>query len=74
MINEGYLRGNKRFLGKTVKVLVDGFSKTDDTKLTGYSEHNKLVNFTGDETKIGKIVLVEVTDAKTWYLEGIEVK
>lgn len=73
-INEGYLRGNKRFLGKKVKVLVDGFSKTDDAKLTGYSEHNKLVNFTGDGTKIGKIILVEITDAKTWYLEGREIK
>jgi tRNA-2-methylthio-N6-dimethylallyladenosine synthase len=58
-INEGYLRGNQRFLGQTVKVLVDGVSKYDDTILAGYSEHNKLVNFKGDMSLIGHIVDVK---------------
>lgn len=69
-INEGYLRGNQRFLGQTVKVLVDGVSKYDDTILAGYSEHNKLVNFKGDKSLIGKIVDVKITVAKTWFLLG----
>ena len=69
-INEGYLRGSKRFLDQTVKVLVDGVSKNDDTVLAGYSEHQKLVNFKGDKSLIGKIVNVKITTAKTWFLMG----
>jgi len=69
-INEGYLRGNSRFLNQTVKVLVDGVSKHDDSVLAGYTEHNKLINFKGDPSLIGKIVDVKVTLAKTWFLMG----
>lgn len=70
LVNEGYLKGNQRFLNKTVKVLVDGKSKYDETVLSGYSNHNKLVNFKGDESLIGKIVDVKITIAKTWFLMG----
>ncbi len=69
-INDGYLKGNQRFLGKTVKVLVDGESKNDPSILAGYSEHNKLVNFKGDKSLIGQIVNVKITEAKTWFLLG----
>ena len=69
-INEGYLKGNKRFEGNVVKVLVDGVSKNDPNILAGYSEHNKLVNFTGDPSLIGKIVDVKILEAKTWFLIG----
>lgn len=69
-INDGYLKGNQRFIGKTVKVLVDGVSKYDDTVLAGYSENNKLVNFKGDSKWIGHMVDVEITVAKTWFLLG----
>lgn len=69
-INAGYLKGNERFVGETVKVLVDGVSKYDDSVLAGYSEHNKLVNFKGDKSLIGKIVSVKITLAKTWFLMG----
>jgi tRNA-2-methylthio-N6-dimethylallyladenosine synthase len=69
-INNGYLKGNQRFLNETVRVLVDGVSKHDDTVLAGYSEHNKLVNFKGPKDLIGKIVDVNITLAKTWFLMG----
>ena len=46
-INEYTLKGHKRFEGEVVEVLVDGFSKTDEEMLTGYTKHNKLVNFKG---------------------------
>lgn len=69
-INAGYLKGNKRFEGKTVKVLVEGTSKYDETVLAGYTEHNKLVNFKGDAHYIGQIVEVKITEAKTWFLLG----
>lgn len=69
-INAGYLKGNERFVGEIVKVLVDGVSKYDDSVLAGYSEHNKLVNFKGDPKLIGQIVDVKITVAKTWFLLG----
>ncbi len=69
-INAGYLRGNQRFEGEIVKVLVDGVSKHDETILAGYTENNKLINFKGDQSLIGQIVSVKVTEAKTWFLLG----
>jgi len=71
LVNEGYLRGNKRFEGKTVKVLVEGKSLKDPNILTGYSEHNKVVNFPGSPDLIGKIVDVKIEKAYTWHLKGI---
>jgi tRNA-2-methylthio-N6-dimethylallyladenosine synthase len=70
LVNEGYLRGNKRFEKQVVKVLVEGYSKTKKDVLTGYTEHNKLVNFKGDKSLIGQIVEVYVEKAKTWSLDG----
>ncbi|MFA5748846.1 MAG: tRNA (N6-isopentenyl adenosine(37)-C2)-methylthiotransferase MiaB, partial [Bacilli bacterium] len=74
LINEGFLKGNKRFEGKIVKVLVDGESAKNDEMLTGYSEHNKLVNFKGDSSLIGSIVNVKIDKAYTWHLRGTIVK
>ena len=70
LVNTGYLKGNKRFEGKIVNVLVDGFSKSNNSMLAGYTEHNKLVNFPGEKSLIGKIVPVRITKAMTWYLKG----
>ena len=70
LINEGYLKGNKRFEGEVVKVLVEGTSPKDQSILTGYTPHNKLVNFPGDESLIGKIVDVKIEKAFTWHLRG----
>lgn len=70
VVNDGYLEGSNKFNGKAVNVLVDGFSKKNDNVLAGYSEHNKLVNFKGDESMIGKIVKVKITKPMTWFLIG----
>ena len=69
-INEYTLKGHKRFEGKEVEVLVDGFSKTNDGMLQGYTRHNMLVNFEGPKDLIGKIVNVYVKKAYTWHLLG----
>ena len=74
IVNEGYLKGNKRFDGMIVKVLVDGTSKHNDEVLAGYTENNKLVNFNGDKSLIGEIVNVKITEAKTWFLKGEQVE
>jgi len=70
VINDGYLQGNKRFLGKTIDVLVEGISKNNNNTLAGYTPHQKLVNFRGDKEKIGSIVPVKIIEAKTWFLMG----
>jgi len=68
--NEITLKKNMERVGKIEKVLVEGFSKTNDTILTGRDEANKLINFSGDASLIGEIVKVKITKAKTWHLEG----
>lgn len=70
LVNEGYLRGNQRFLHKVVDVLVEGKSKTKDDVLSGYTPNNKLVNFIGSDDLIGKIIPVKIIKAKTWSLFG----
>ncbi len=70
LVNEGYRKGNLRFAGKVVKVLVEGPSKTKADVLSGYTENNKLVNFKGPEELIGKLVDVKIISAKTWSLDG----
>lgn len=70
LINEGFARGNKRFEGEIVEVLVDGFSNKNPKMLTGYTKHNKLVNFEGDKSLIGRLVNVKIDKAFTWHLRG----
>ena len=70
VINDGYARGNKRFEGQVVKVLVDGVSTKNENILTGYSEHEKVVNFSGSKDLIGKIVNVKIEKAFSWHLRG----
>ena len=70
VINNYTNKGHKRFESEIVQVLVDGFSKTNEEMLTGYTEHNMLVNFEGSKELIGKIVKVKVLKAYTWHLLG----
>ncbi len=69
-INAGYAEGNKRFEGKVVKVLVDGVSDKNENILTGYTEHEKVVNFAGSKDLIGTIVDVKIEKAFSWHLRG----
>ena len=61
---------NDAYVGRTLKVLVEGPSKKNEEVLSGYSEENKLVNFIGGKYLIGKIVNVKITKSKSWTLEG----
>ncbi len=67
------LMHNLEMVGKTVQVLVDGPSKKNPSIFSGYTETNKLVNFSPIDDCIGKIVSVEITSAKTWTLQGKQV-
>lgn len=70
LVDQGYKAGNRRFLGQVVEVLVEGYSKTKPEILTGYTRHNKLVNFKGDSRLIGQIIPLRITKAMTWSLAG----
>ena len=61
---------NDAYLGKTVRVLVDGASKKNDQIMSGYTETNKLVNFVAKDAKVGDIVTVKITGCKTFSLDG----
>ena len=68
-VNKYFLENNKKLEGSIVDVLVEGISEKKKDNLFGYTHNNKLINFTG-EAKIGDIVKVKVTEAKTWSLDG----
>ena len=57
-------------VGKVYDVLVDGYSKTDDQMLSGYTESNKLVHFKGDESLVGQIIKVKILESHTYSLIG----
>lgn len=62
---------SQTYAGKIVEVLVEGPSKKDSSIMTGKSRQNKTVNFTGgDESLIGKLVNIKITDPKSFSLNG----
>ncbi len=61
---------NETYVGKIVSVLVEGRSKTDQSRLTGRTEGNRLVHFEGDDALIGTVTRVRVTHADTYALLG----
>ena len=61
---------NLELEGKTLRVLVEGRSKTNDEFLAGRTDGGKTVNFKGSESLIGNFVNIKITEAKTWSLMG----
>lgn len=57
-------------LGQTFEVLVEGFTKENDGRLTGRTEGNVNIDFAGDESLIGTYAKVKVTNALNWILSG----
>ncbi|MDD3170832.1 MAG: tRNA (N6-isopentenyl adenosine(37)-C2)-methylthiotransferase MiaB [Bacilli bacterium] len=74
LINEGFARGNKKFENEIVEVLVEGASDKNEEIMTGYTAHNKVVNFPGNLSMVGSIVSVKIEKAYTWHLKGKIVK
>lgn len=70
LINEYSNMNNKKYLGKTVPVLIEGFSSKNNDMLMGYTDTMKLVNVNGSYEYIGKIVDVKIISTKTWSLNG----
>ncbi|MFL6209024.1 MAG: tRNA (N6-isopentenyl adenosine(37)-C2)-methylthiotransferase MiaB [Pyrinomonadaceae bacterium] len=58
------------YLGRDLKVLVEGESARAATDLTGHSTCNKVVNFPGSAALIGQAVQVWIKEAKAHSLYG----
>ncbi len=70
LINSYSNAANKTYLEKIVPVLIEGISEKDPNKVFGYTDTMKLVNVINAQDKIGKIINVKITDAKSFSLDG----
>ena len=61
---------NKRDIGKTFEVLVEGYSKRSREDLFGRTGQNKVVVFPKQNYHIGDFVQVKITDASSATLLG----
>ena len=68
--NELSLISNKKDIGKTFEVLVEGVSKRSSEYFFGRSSQNKVVIFPKKDTKMGQYVMVKINDATSATLFG----
>jgi tRNA-2-methylthio-N6-dimethylallyladenosine synthase len=62
-INHMTLEISHGMVGKTERILVEGFSKKNVNELRGKTENNRTVNFVGQKSLIGEFTDVLVTEA-----------
>lgn len=58
------------YVGKTLRVLVDGESGDGEYPLSSRTEGNRLVRLKGDRSLVGRFLEVRVTGSNTWALYG----
>ncbi len=63
------LENNQKYLGKVVKVLIEGQNKKGF--LFGKTETNKIVKFSGDKDFVGKFVDVKIEKVEEFGLSGV---
>lgn len=61
---------NNNYLGRTCKVLIDGYSEDNRYTYKGRTDGFKLVHINGDDGLMGKWVDVEIDRVSTWALFG----
>lgn len=61
---------NEKYMGKTCKVLIDGYSEDSRYTYTGRTDGFKLVHINGAPNLMGKWVDVEIDRVSTWALFG----
>ncbi len=64
---------SRKMVGTTQRVLVEGYSKKSVIEMSGRTENNRVVNFSGSDTLIGTFVDLNITAALSNSLRG-EVK
>jgi tRNA-2-methylthio-N6-dimethylallyladenosine synthase len=68
------LKKNLPMVGKTVRVLCDGESKTNSETYSGRTEGNKIVFFAGESYDRGNFVDIKIDRAEAFALYGEKVK
>ena len=58
------------YIGKTVRVLVDGETGKDEYNLSSRTNGGRLVHLAGDKSLIGQFIDVKITSGNTWALYG----
>lgn len=61
---------SQKMVGTVQNVLVEGYSRKDNSMLSGRTENNRVVNFEGTEELIGEIIPVMITEALANSLRG----
>lgn len=69
-MNEVTAANNDKYVGQKQPVLVESVNDRDETLVTGRMTNNTLVHFPGDESLIGKIVNVKLTEGMGFYYFG----
>jgi tRNA-2-methylthio-N6-dimethylallyladenosine synthase len=64
------LQKNQELEGRVEQVLVEGQSKQSNQDVSGRTRSNKIVNFEGDLSLVGKVVPVKITKAFPHSLRG----
>ena len=68
--NEISAQLHREYVGKTVRVLVDGESNDDQWPLSSRTHGGRLVHLKGDRALIGQYVQAAISDSNTWALFG----
>ncbi|MEA3495033.1 MAG: tRNA (N6-isopentenyl adenosine(37)-C2)-methylthiotransferase MiaB [Bacteroidota bacterium] len=64
------LESNKKDIGKTFEILVEGFSKKSDKMLKGRNSQNKMIVFPAKNFAKGDLIKVKITDCTSATLIG----
>lgn len=69
-INQQARQISQKMVGSTQRVLIEGPSKKNAAELSGRTDNNRVVNFSGDPKLIGCFVNIKITDAYAHSLRG----
>ena len=66
------LKSNQKYLGCEMEVLIENFEDRGEKGkvITGRTRNNKIVHIPYDKDLTGEFVMVKITNARTWYLNG----
>ena len=70
-INSNAQRFSRQMVGSVQKILVERESRKDAAQMSGRTENNRVVNFTGPQELIGQFVNVTITEALPNSLRGV---
>lgn len=69
-INKMSINISRNMIGTSQRILVEGPSRKHENQMCGRTENNRMVNFDGDKSLIGRFVYVCITEVMTNSLRG----